>query len=365
MKNKKFRKIAVSLLIFSMVGIYGYFPLLRSAAAVDSIMQAKDTISDSDAGVVATHTFTFTTGTTTPTGGYWLIDFNNVVNGFSGQATGSLSCAYGAANIDEDAYADGQVFCRMTAPLAATTTQVAISDVTNPMPGSEGVKYIWVYLYDASGTVLERVQLAVFIIQDVLVTARVDSFLNFTINGVAADAKTVNGVNCDETTTATNTPFGTLVINATTTVCQRLNVTTNATEGYVVTVHQDHELLSDGGANINSFNNSPDNTGSSTPEIWQHPKNILDTYNTYGHMGLTSDDDDGVLLGNDYYQGGVAYYVGLNSTDPVAIMAHDGPSDGTTQNIGESFVAYSVQVASLQEAGDYESTLTYICTPTF
>lgn len=365
MKNKRNKKLYISLLIVCLIGLYGYFPAGRQASAVDSIYAAKDTISDSDAGVVATHTFTFTTGTTTPNGGYWLIDFDNTTNGFSGQATTSLTCGYGDANMTEDAYPDGQVFCRMTGDIAATSTEVVITGVTNPMPGNEGVKYINIYNYSDSDVLLERVRVAVFIIQDVLMTARVDSTLNFTISGVEADAKSVNGVNCDQTTTATATPFGTLVVNATTTVCQQLNVTTNAYDGFVVTVQQDHDLLSDSGSTINAFNNSTDDTGSTTPQIWQHPKNILDHYNTYGHMGLTSDDDDNVYMANDYYQGGAAYYVGLNGTSPTEVMAHDGPSDGTTQNIGEAFVAYSAQIASLQEAGDYKSTLTYICTPTY
>ena len=129
-------------------------------------------------------------------------------------------------------------------------------------------------------------------------------------------------------------------------------------------------LTSDSNSNINSFNNSPDGTGSTTAETWVTPRNELDQYHTYGHMGLTSDDADLNSLGtyNSFAPtdtDGITQYVGLNNTDPMPIMHHDGPSDGTTQNVGLSHIAYSVEIGSLQEAGDYENTLTYIATPTY
>jgi len=46
-------------------------------------------------------------------------------------------------------------------------------------------------------------------------------------------------------------------------------------------------------------------------------------------------------------------------------MYNGGPSDGTTDHVGVTQVAYSVRITSLQEAGDYTNTLTYICTPTY
>ena len=365
MKTKKYKKIIISVLIFTMIVLYGYIPSSQNAMAVDSIVDASDTISDSVPNRTAIHTFTFTTGTTTPAGGWWSIVFPSGGTGFTGVGSGVETCAYGDANFT--ASSSGQIVdCVVTGDEAATTSQVVVTEVTNP--NSELTKYIEIYLYNASGFLLERVTVAVAIIEDVLVTARVDSSLTFTVDGLDGIINTVNGITCTATTTATSTPFGTLVVNATSTVCQRLNVTTNADDGYVVTVWQDQELTSDSGSNINSFSNSPNLTGSTTPQIWQVPLNTRDQYNTYGHMGLTSNDDDAAddgLMANDYYQGGLAYYVGLSSSSPMEIMAHVGPSDGSTQNIGQADIAYSAQVASLQEAGDYESTLTYICTATF
>ena len=341
--------------------IYGFIPLPRIAGAVDSITNAQDLLSDSDLGMVSSHTFTFHTGTTTPSGGYWDFDFPA---DFTGVAFANADCAYGNANATESLEAGNIIRCTWGADQVSTTSQMVITDVTNP--ATANYYTINIRNYDNNDVLLERIQVMVMIIDDVLMTATVDSTLNFTISGVA-NTESVNGINCDQTTTSTSTPFGTLVVNATTTVCQKLNVTTNADAGYTVTVEQDHELQNDMGSTINSFNNSQDGTGSTTAGQWQPPTNIIDVENTYGHMGLTSDDQD-LSTGtgyNDFYNSGDALYAGLNGTDPMPIMHHTGPSDGTTASIGEANVAYSAQIASLQEAGDYESTLTYICTPTF
>lgn len=360
MKTKKNKKILVILLILSLAVSYGTTSPYRNARAVDSITNAQDLISDSDPYQVATHTFTFTTGTTTPEDGFWSIIFPSA---FTTVGNGTETCGYGSLA----ASTSNQIVDCIAGVggVTPTSTQVIVTGVTNP--SNEGTQYIEIRVYGDDGEMRERVRVAVAIISDVLLTARVDSTLDFDIYGVAS-GQTVNGINCDQTSTATSVPFGTLSVLATTTVCQRLTVSTNADDGFVVTVWQDHELQSDSGSNINSFNNSENGTGSTTPQIWQHPRNVLDHYNTYGHMGLTSnddDDEDNSLMANDYFQGGNPYYVGLNGTDPTIIMAHTGPSDAQTQNKGVASVAYSAQIASLQEAGDYENTVTYICTPTY
>ena len=80
-------------------------------------------------------------------------------------------------------------------------------------------------------------------------------------------------------------------------------------------------------------------------------------------MGLTTNDSD--LSGKGYMDFTGEKYVGFNDTDPIVVMNHDHPSDGKTQDIGKAAVAYTVEVSTLQEAGDYENILTYIATATF
>ena len=360
-KIKKQKKLVSLLLIFVvMATFYLVIPQPEKVDAVDAIENAKDTISDSDSEMTATHTFNFKTNATTTATGYWRITFPEY---FTGISSTSATCAYGDSNFN--ASSTGQLLdCVVTADEVGTTTQVVITGVTNPATTS--TYYIEIGNYNASDELLERVTVAVVIVDDVLMTAKVDSTLTFAVSGTST-AGVVGGIHCSNASTATTTPFGTLVVGATSTVCQTLNVTTNADDGYTVTVEQDDELTSDSLSNINSFNNSPNETGSTTPEAWTSPNNTLDVDHTYGHMGLHSNDsnletDTGY---GDFNTAGATLFAGLNTTDPMPVMHHPGPSNGVASSSGEVHIIYQVEIGSLQEAGDYENRLTYICTPTF
>ena len=364
MKNKK-NKILIALLVLMMVVMYGYVPRPSTVNAVDSITQASDLMSDTDLNVTANHTFTFTTGTSTPLGGWIEVAFRSTDWGTTTAA--NITCP--GLGVESTQDGDYTARCTYAAGEVAGAKTLTIVNMLNPATSS--TYYIDITNRDSSDVVLERVTVAVRVIQDVLMTATVNSSLTFTVSGTSTGA-TVNGVNCDEDTTATTTPFGTLDFDPRT-VCQDLSVASNATEGFSVTVWADGELTSDGGANINSFNNSPTGSGSSTlAELsdWTPPLNILDNYNTYGHMGLTSADatlDNGVWGAVDPFDvgGAAADYAGFNSTDPIQVMYHDGPTLGNNAGKGYTSVAYTVEIDSLQEAGDYETTLTYICTPVY
>jgi len=360
---KKIKKTISALLVLAIVvAIYGFIPRPEIAGAVDSIKDARDLISDSDLGVSANHTITFTTGTSTPIDDYIEFVFPDQ---FGTMALGNTLCPDGGVGWDEVlSNGDRTLRCTATALRAAGAATTTINNVTNP--DSEATRYIEVTHYDVDDNIKERVTVAVAIIEDVLMTARVVSTLTFTVSGTTTDG-VVGGIDCSNASTATNTPFGTLVVNATSTVCQTLNVTTNADDGYTVTVFEDDELTSDSGSNINSFNNAFDNTGSTTAAAWVSPQNILDEYYTYGHMGLHSDDADLESFGTGYnnFNNGGTLFAGLNASNPLPIMHHNGPSDGLTPNKGAANVIYQVQIGSLQEAGDYQNTLTYICTPIF
>ncbi|MCU0679309.1 MAG: hypothetical protein MUC28_02585 [Planctomycetes bacterium] len=362
MKKQKHNRKKIIILIVVLVALYGFLPPLPQANAIDSIKDASDTISDSDLGQTATHTVDFTTTNLVGAGGYIEVAFESTDWGTI-TADGNITCPGGGVASRQDGNRTAR--CTYAGGLATGTLQLVIANVVNPATSS--TYYLGVTNRDSGDVIRERVTVAVRIIDDVLMTARVDSTLVFNIFGTSTSAH-VGGVPCSNTSTATTTPFGTLIVGATSTVCQMLEVTTNADDGFIVTVEQDGELLSDSGSNINSFNNSQDGTGSTTPAAWAVPRNELDNYHTYGHMGLFTDDadveDDG---GGDFDNGetGAVWFAGLNSTDPLIVFAHDGPSDGETQSIGHTNVLYQAEIGSLQEAGDYESTLTYICTPTY
>lgn len=365
--KQTYKKITVAFVIFTMaVAMYGVVPHPSVVNAADSITNASDTISDSDLGVTADHLFQFTTTATTTVNEYVEIQFPAGVFEAMNGGDVTINCAAGGGSWNAATTPDADtVRCSANAQNDPGVYQIAVNGVDNPM--TEASQMIEIFHMNAAGdTVVESVQVVIAIVNDISVTAKVNASMTFTVDGMT-DAETVNTVNCSLDTTATTTDFDVLTPFTPVTLCQELTVATNATEGYIVTVEQDQELTSDGGATINSFVDSPDGTGSSTVlNAWQSPGEVLDQYNSYGHMGLTSDDEDLTTQGHlDFYNGGSPLYAGLNDTDVMVIMDHTGPALGVNQNAGLAHVAYTAEISNLQEAGDYESTLTYIATPTF
>jgi hypothetical protein len=194
------------------------------------------------------------------------------------------------------------------------------------------------------------------VLDDVTVTAQVDTIFNFTVSGFLTTGIDVNGTSTTATSSATAIPFGELTANVIETAAQRLNVTTNASNGFVVTVEQSGNLLSSTGADIDGF---ADGAYNDSPGGWVTPSATIGDEDTYGHWGLTSSDD---LNANEF---GSNLWVSA-STTPRQIFHNSGPADGTTASVGSTTVGYQVEISSLQEAADdYSTTLTYIATPTF
>lgn len=346
--------VLISCFIISM-----FFNLPFMTRAADSLNNASVLISDSGPSSNSSLTFTFNTGTTTPAN-FGFLDVELPAGQFGAVAFGNITCPAGFGPYVTSA---NQFGCQAgAAPIASGTKTIVVSSITNP--ATAGQKIISIRHYNTSdglsGVPVERVQVAVYIIDGVVMTASVDATLQFAILGMNAGSS-VNGVTCNATSTATTTPFGTLSASSTATVCQEIRVSTNASHGFSVTVQQDQELTNANSDTINSFNNAADGTGSTSPTAWAISSGILDQYQTYGHMGFTSADS--TLTGGDIF--GNALYVGFNGTAPVEILMHTGPADSTTVDKGRSYVAYTTGITALQEAGDYVSNLIYIATPTY
>lgn len=204
----------------------------------------------------------------------------------------------------------------------------------------------------------------IVIVDQVYITAVVDTVFDFTVIGHAATT-TVNGVTETATSTATSIPFGTLSAGVPVVIAQDLTVKTNAINGFVVTAEVDHQMESSTGADIDGFT---DSTYVDTPTAWVAPgggtPNIANE-NTWGHWGITTEDNDTA----DSLQSGDEF--GANewiaaTTSPRVVFAHSGPADEVTPNIGSTTIGFQVEVTALQEAADdYQAILTYIATPTF
>ncbi len=355
MKNKTLKRSLVAIMIFSMVAMYGYMPIASAA----SLTAVSDLITDSEIDATGvTHTVTFTNGVLLGAGDVITVDFNDVIGVASGNATCPSDATEGGAG--------SEITCTVVTPIAGLTVNVlTLTGTTNP--ATEGSYQVDI-VTSSSGAEVEKSAVRIYILDDVIMTAHVDPTLQLVVTGVASSTALNGTALCNMTTTATTTDFGTLNPGVAKTICQTLGVTTNATAGFTVTVEQDNELENTTGDNINSFNNSPDGTGSTTAEAWGIPAGLLDADHTYGHMGVTSNDTDlATATGYEelYNAVNTPHYVGLDAANPQEVMHHDGPADGSTQDKGLIMVGYTAEIDALQQAGDYTNTLTYIATAIF
>jgi hypothetical protein len=245
----------------------------------------------------------------------------------------------------------------LTAPSGATTSSSSVMVLeigTNATSGATGDTQIanpdTVGSYEITiggGTFQDNGSVMVAIIDNVVVSAQVNTTFDFSVSAVDSGFS-VNGTSTSATSTATTIPFGTLSAGVIRTLAQDLSVTTNASNGFAITVYQDTNLLSSTGADIDGF---IDGAYTDTPSAWTDPGTNVADEDTWGHWGLTSNDSD--LFGSNLWVS--------PSTTPRTVWSHNSVVSASTTR-----VAYQAEISALQEAGDdYTTTLTYIATPTF
>ncbi len=367
--------VAIALFLWS-IGL----PSLRFAEAANVTFYS-DTLSDSAPGVVSDHTIEFTTPTGVANGQTITLDFSDgpfVIGSvdftdIDVATTSDFSLAANCAGADQvGASFSGTVltleFCTgdgASIPSNGTTTiqigtnatfgTTGAQQLTNPAVGS--------YQIPLTAGASDTGETRVAIVDTVTVTASVDTYFTFSVEGVAGSS-TVNSADLTGgTTTATAIPFGVLTDGTASTAAQDLSVQTNARNGFVVTVETDQQLTS-GLADIDSFRNGNDDT---VAVAWEAPTGDVGDENTWGHWGLTSTDDtltDSLTNPFNVGSGGDRYVAVL--TTPVEVFRHTGPTDGTGAGEGTTRVGYKVEISALQEAADdYTATLTYVATPVF
>ncbi|NTU98485.1 hypothetical protein HGA64_00545 [Candidatus Falkowbacteria bacterium] len=343
----KFRKVLSITAIISLVAVNG----LVNTATAASLTSVKNTLSNSDKSVVATSTFSMITHTPLVNGNVIQITypaaFGNITD------ANSITCPVGTTKSILDTE---NVLCTVgVGGLATGTWSVVVGNVTNPAAvGSQTFNVTTRTV--SNGTIVEQASTMVAIIDNVDVSASVAATLTFVISDLAA-GQNVNGQVMSTSSATTTMAFGTLPVGSPVSMGQALRVTTNADDGFTVTVEQNQNLTSNANSDIDSFMNGT----TSAPQLWGNPANTLDAEWTYGHFGFTSEDS--TLSAGDTY--GNNLWRGFATSTPYEVMWHNGPADGTSTDKGYTEVGYQIQIGSLQEAGDYYNTLTYIATPSF
>jgi hypothetical protein len=196
------------------------------------------------------------------------------------------------------------------------------------------------------------------------VTAAVATTFTFTVSPLATSTTLGNNATTTGNDTSSTLPFGTIAPNTHNELGQQLNVTTNASNGFAVTIHEDQDLTSNKGNIIHLFSNA---NATATPSPWTSPTNIINNPLTYGHFGITSDDTSSTAVGGPFFGSSTALYAGsFNPTSTLTVFGWTGPADGTTQNVGAAKVAMRIEISPLQAAAnDYVNNLIYVATPIF
>jgi hypothetical protein len=373
-------KVISSLLIIALIGWFSPSLFLATRAQASQLSSVSATASSSAPSVSTNYMVRFTTinsigfagsASTTritfdPVGGAF--DLSSLLNSeiFVSRAGGGLtqvsavgSCSGTASEVYVSQVVGGasdyiELSTCTNDIIAAGTITVNITNAHVVNPAVSGS-----YVVRIGGTMSDSADTRIAIISGVLMTGVVDTNLTFTLAGVASSSF-VNGDQTSTSSSATAIGFGTLSVGTSSIAAQDITVATNALNGFSVTVTENQDLTSNNGATINAFKDGNAVTG--TPTAWTTPTGTIGNTNSYGHMGLTSEDT--TLVGGDEF--GTQLYAGLTATSTRTVLYNTGPANGSTADIGATRVGYRVQVTALQEAAtDYNNTITYVCTPIF
>lgn len=153
----------------------------------------------------------------------------------------------------------------------------------------------------------------------------------------------------ETTTVAASTnaiSYGSLVIDTPAVAAHTITVTTNASSGYTTTLQQDHDLQSGGADTIGAVSGT-----NASPAAW--PGGI-----TTGKFGYHTTDSV-LCTGSTNRFASNDTYAALTTT-PAEVACASGPVSSE-----QNTVVYKLQIGSLQSAGTYQNTLTYITTAKF
>ncbi len=169
--------------------------------------------------------------------------------------------------------------------------------------------------------------------------------LTLTFTGITSGTS-VAGETTTVTTTSNAIAYGSLIISTPAVAAHKTTVTTNATGGYTTTLQQNQDLTSAASDTIAAISAS-----NASPAAW--PGGI-----TNGRFGYHTTDSL-LCTGTTSRFSSNDTYAGLTTT-PEEVACSSGPvtAEDTT-------VVYKLEVGSLQAAGSYSNTLTYITSAKF
>lgn len=384
--KKRTKELVAGILILSLLCWFG---LIKPALAGD-LSNVSDTISDSRPTTpVPTHTIIFTmeSGTT-------IANTETVTVQFTGFTTGATVGVNGDWTVSHDADGAG-AYTDLTVTTDYTITQMPVSTAdptatfTFTAAGSTAIgtnKYMKIVFTNGAGKLpnpsagVKTITIAgtfgdtgvakVSIISGVTVSVSVAETLSFAIDEESAAncADTIGGTEITSGITATAMPFSTISANTFYYGCQKLTVSTNATDGYTTTVKEIDQLeLSDNTTEI--ADGTCDGTCSETVSTtW------TSTADANAGFGYCLEDATGnaAVTADATYWATTAQcndatpqfkvFPCLEETEAASAVMQSAASL-TTADITR--VGYRINVSSTQTAGSYTNEIIYVTTPQY
>lgn len=349
-------------LIIALLGVSVIPVLISKAIAAGTFTSAKVTISDSRAGQTSvSHAFSYVAATT---GTIATIDYQ-----YCGAASGTCNAPTGliitditvsgvtGIGVGGTSIAGSTITYTVTSPASVgvgTTVAMTFNAITNPST-ADTTSFVRVTSKTGGAATIDSatVAFAVLTSTSIAVTASVDPTLTFTVT--AANTGTVNGASINVGSSANAILFGTLSSGSTKIAAHDLSVTTNASNGYTVTVKAlaGPPLSEAGGVeNIDTFTGTND-----TPTTWSSPAGTSKSVNT-GFFGYTTNDTS---LGT-----GTAARFNSNkwagTTTSALEVAYSSVGVGSSE---VTRVGWQAEVNAYQPQGAYSGTVVLVATPTY
>lgn len=285
----------------------------------------------------------------------------------------SIKCGYSGTNLNT-----GTTYTMVVGRALSTGSQL-----TNPAPGlshTEGstetagtptdIYSYYIRHLNSAGTVIDSTQGKLAVIEAVRVTATVDPIISFFIDNVGSGSTATSGTaiaigetRCgapmgsgQSSVNGTSATFGSLSINAFSTIAQRLSVVTNAANGYTLTAYEDKYMTNGVGQTIPDTSCDSSCT-SSTPTEWSTATNYGLGYSLEALNGTTTQSFNYNDSGNTFR----SKRFGFGSGNAAILLSRTN----VPANTERAYVCYRIAIGTAQPAGDYEGRVIYTATATF
>lgn len=245
-----------------------------------------------------------------------------------------------------------------TAPQTTSPMTMSFTGITNPT-GPNVSYYARIFSYSDAGTTLidaASMGMAVLDTDSISVTANVGSTFTFTVTGLTSADGNVNGEAITlDSTTDTTIPFGDLTQDTPSVAAHDITVTTNANNGYTVTLAADADPpLSDGSNNIDKYTGT-----NAAPTTWTGPTSQTLNTNT-GFFGYTTEDSTlGTGTADRFTSSGGNKWAGPTTSPLEVAYSATGVSSETTR------IGWQVEVDGWQPPGSYSGSMMLVATPTY